>query len=373
MKIHQDCLYFRSSLPCFFHKEEGVCCEDCKYYSSIAFKILVIKLEAPGDVLRTTCILPPLKEKYPNSHIAWIAREDSHELFKNNPYIDCLLFPSFSSYLKLKLERYNLILSLDSSFLGSQIATLSQGEEKLGFGYSSSGYVYPFNKEAEEWYEMGLFDFLKKKNKRTYQEIILDVCRLNPKNQKIIFNQDDEERAFCSSFSKKHNLKGIVIGLNTGGGRRWKNKRWTIDGFVSLISLIKENIKDSSVLLLGGPEEKEINKVILEKSKYKIIDTGCNNTIREFGALISLCDVIVTGDTLGLHIACALEKKVVALFGPTSYNEIDLYNRGKKLYSDVDCLCCYKNDCRVSPNCMELIKPPYVFLAIKELVIPRIN
>lgn len=363
MKIHQDCLYFKSFIPCSFHKEEGVHCEDCKHYLPISFKILVVKLDAPGDVLRTTSILPPLKEKYPNSHITWIAKENSHELFKNNPYIDCLFPASFSSYLKLKLEKYNLVLSLDSSPLGSQIATLAQGEEKLGFGYSPSGFVYPFNKEAEEWYEMGLFDNIKKKNERTYQEIVLDICRLNPKNQKIIFNLSDEER----SHLKKYNLEGIVIGLNTGGGRRWKNKKWTIEGFVSLISLIKENIENSSILLLGGPQEKERNRTILEKSKYKIIDTGCDNTMREFGALISLCDIIVTGDTLALHIACGLEKKVVALFGPTSYNEIDLYGRGKKIYPKIDCLCCYKNDCDVSPNCMELIKPEDVFSALTSL------
>ncbi len=354
-------------MPCSFHKKEGVCCPICKYYSPISFKILIVKLDAPGDVLRTTCILSGLSEKYPNSHITWTTQRNSFELFKNNPYIDCLLDVCFSSYLKLQLETYDLVLSLDSSPLSAQIATFAKGGEKLGFGYSPKGFVYPFNEEAEIWYKIGLFDFLKKANKKTYQEIILNICRLKPKRYEIVFRLDEKEKEFASLFAKKNNLSGLIIGLNTGGGSKWKNKKWTEEGFLYLISLIKENIKDSEILLLGGPQEKERNKALLEKSRCPIIDTGCDNTIREFGALVNLCDIVVTGDTLALHIAIALEKRVVALFGPTSFNEIDLYNRGKKVYSNLDCLCCYRKDCNISPNCMELIKPEDVFDAILSL------
>jgi heptosyltransferase-2 len=103
---------------------------------------------------------------------------------------------------------------------------------------------------------------------------------------------------------------------------------------------------------------------LLEQTSGRVIDTGCDNTIRRFGALLSLCQLVVTGDTLALHLALGLGKKVVALFGTTSSVEIDLYGRGKKVYPDIDCLGCYKKDCQVSPNCMELIKPTQVLEAI---------
>ncbi|MEW6103142.1 MAG: glycosyltransferase family 9 protein [bacterium] len=365
--IKQDCRYFKGDIPCFFHKEQGVHCKTCKHYSPIKFKILIIKLDAPGDVLRTTCILQGLKEKYPNSYITWITKRNSFELFKNNHYIDCLLDVSLLSYIKLKSEGYDVLLSLDSSPLGAQIATLACAKEKLGFGYDNKGFVYPFNKEAEEWYEMGIFDDVKRANSRTYQEIILDICKLKPYSYEIIFSLERQEREFALSFAKKNNLSGLIIGLNTGAGGRWKNKKWTRDGFIGLINLIEKNIENSKILLLGGLKEVERNRYLKEMCP-NVIDTGCDNTIREFGALVSLCDILITGDTLCLHIACALEKKIVALFGPTSYNEIDLYNRGKKVYPKIDCLCCYKNDCNVSPNCMELIKPDDVFLEILSLI-----
>ncbi len=104
------------------------------------------------------------------------------------------------------------------------------------------------------------------------------------------------------------------------------------------------------------------------EKESSLIDTGCHNTLREFGALLDLCDILVTGDTLALHIGVALKKKVIALFGPTSYEEIDLYDRGNKVYADIDCLCCYRPTCDISPSCMEMITPQQVFGAVKDII-----
>jgi heptosyltransferase-2 len=110
------------------------------------------------------------------------------------------------------------------------------------------------------------------------------------------------------------------------------------------------------------------NKEIMEGSKVPLIDTGHKNTPREFLSLLNLCDLVVTGDTLAMHAAVALKKKVIALFGPTSSSEIELYGRGKKIIPDMDCLCCYKETCDKHPNCMENISPDTVFQAVKELL-----
>jgi heptosyltransferase-2 len=53
----------------------------------VAKKIIVIKLGAMGDVVRTICILPVLKKKYPDSEIYWITRKESVEIIEGNPYI----------------------------------------------------------------------------------------------------------------------------------------------------------------------------------------------------------------------------------------------------------------------------------------------
>jgi heptosyltransferase-2 len=125
---------------------------------------------------------------------------------------------------------------------------------------------------------------------------------------------------------------------------------------------------DGEILLLGGPAEAEINREIMKQPGVDAVDTGCLNPPRSFAALVNLCDVVVTGDTLALHIGLALHKRMVVLFGPTSTTEIDLYDQGTKIAADMDCLCCYRQLCDQSPNCMESIPVESVHGAVEEQI-----
>jgi heptosyltransferase-2 len=75
---------------------------------------------------------------------------------------------------------------------------------------------------------------------------------------------------------------------------------------------------------------------------------------------------VVTGDTLALHVALGLEKRVVALFGPTSAAEIDLYGLGSKVVAPLDCVCCYNPVCDRSPSCMDSIGAERVYEQVVE-------
>ncbi len=88
----------------------------------------------------------------------------------------------------------------------------------------------------------------------------------------------------------------------------------------------------------------------------------------EFAAIVDMCDLIVTADTLALHIATALDKKIVALFGPTSANEIELYGQGIKLSSKEGCNCYYRKYCSQEISCMEKITSEMVFEAINSIL-----
>jgi heptosyltransferase-2 len=145
-----------------------------------------------------------------------------------------------------------------------------------------------------------------------------------------------------------------VIGLNTGAGGRWPLKQWREDGYVDLVSRIARR-EDVQFLLLGGPAEQDRNDRLKRASPVPLLDPGCDNTVRHFAALLGHCDVAVTGDTLAMHLALALGKRTVVLFGPTSAAEIELYGLGEKVVPDMTCLSCYKNSCDFVPNCMDLI------------------
>lgn len=374
MLLRDDCRHFIGDRPCRPHKQEGVHCADCRHYETAGDSILIIKLDALGDVLRTTCILDALHTAHPGARIEWLTMEGAMPLFDGNPLLHRVHgFPG-SAWVALQTQRYQLVINLDNAPLSSQLATLARGERKLGYGCDPAGRVFPFNPEAREWYEMGLFDDVKRRNTKTYQQIALEICGLPAERRDLHLYLSDAERAWAAARGRAWGLRGgvPVIGLNTGSSDRWSHKRWTEDGFVALIDRLRvhgaEAGAEPHVLLLGGPQETQRNASIARRVQCPVIDTGGHNTLREFFALIDLCDLMVTGDTLAMHAASALGKKVVALFGPTSVAEIDLYGRGLKLASDAPCVGGYRTQCDVMPTCMERISPAMVHDAVRELM-----
>jgi heptosyltransferase-2 len=158
-----------------------------------------------------------------------------------------------------------------------------------------------------------------------------------------------------------------VVGINTGGGGRWQFKRWTAEGFVRLARELDRRL-GARIVLLGGPAEADFNRSLLDALDGIAVDAGSANPLRHFAALIACCDVLVTGDSLALHLALAAKTRVVALFGPTSAAEIDLYDLGEKLFSDLDCLCCYRQQCDRKPNCMDRLSVDGVYRAVSRQI-----
>ena len=77
---------------------------------------------------------------------------------------------------------------------------------------------------------------------------------------------------------------------------------------------------------------------------------------------------MVSGDTIAMHIAIALRKLVVAIFGPTCAQEIELYGRGRKIVSKLECSPCYKRECNKEINCMSTISLDEVYHAVLDLL-----
>ena len=94
---------------------------------------------------------------------------------------------------------------------------------------------------------------------------------------------------------------------------KWPSKGWPLSKWQELIE--KLGSKKYNLLLLGGPEEVAIIKQLKKEFNF-LVDTGCDNSLLEFAAIVDLCDLVITSDTLALHIATALDKKIIALFGP---------------------------------------------------------
>jgi heptosyltransferase-2 len=226
--------------------------------------------------------------------------------------------------------------------------------------------VQPTNEAAARWFEAGLFDDVKRQGTETYQDRMADILGLRGRPHRYVFELTDEEKAQAASHLASIGLPAgaPIIGLNTGAGGRWPLKQWREDGYVELIRRLSA-FTDARVLLLGGPTEEERNERLKALSPVRLFDPGCRNTVRHFAALLNHCDLVVTGDTLAMHLSLALRKRTVVLFGPTSAAEIDLYGLGEKVVPDMTCLSCYKTACDYAPNCMDLISVDMVEGAVR--------
>ena len=115
-------------------------------------------------------------------------------------------------------------------------------------------------------------------------------------------------------------------------------------------------------------EEVERNTRIAAHSRHAVIDTGTDNPIREFAGIAGNCDLIITGDTLAMHIAIGLKIPVVVILGSTCPQEIELYSRGTKVISNFDCSPCYLSTCTKEVTCMDAISANDVFAAASPLL-----
>jgi len=362
-----DCAYFKGDRPCKFHKEVGIKCDECNYYKPIRNKILIIKLDAIGDVLRTTSILSPIRKKYPDAFITWCTKSNATPLFINNDFVNEVITFEEDALFRINAEEYDIVINLDTSKISSSIASLAKGKTKVGFVLNKKGYVEATSRAANKWLEMSAFDDIKKENKQTHQEIMFEILELGrTKIAKPILNLSDADLKKGNSLAEKWNLHKelTTIGLNVGVGTKWPNKGWPTNKWVELIESL--NTKNYKLLLLGGYDEKELMAELCSKYNF-LVDTGYNNSLGEFATIVNQCDLMITADSLALHIGTALEKKIIALFGPTSINEINLFGRGVKVTAPDSCKCYYNRYCTEEVSCMEKITSGMVMKAVSEI------
>ncbi len=107
-----DCRRFTGYKPCFPGK---VCAPDCVDFDPIGTKILIVNLDAMGNVLVTTSILAAIKRKYPTSHISWITLKNAAPLLINNPLIDEIYLWEPESRLILQHMTFDVALNVDKS------------------------------------------------------------------------------------------------------------------------------------------------------------------------------------------------------------------------------------------------------------------
>lgn len=369
MILRPDCRHFPGDRPCLPHKNHGIHCDACTQFEPTSQRILIIKLDAVGDVLRTTCILQGLKERHPHSQITWVTQKESVPIFYGNKMVERVLaYDSMECTAALAVEKFDLLINLDAAPKSALLASYAGAKTKLGYGVNEQGKVFCWNREAETWLEMGAFDDIKRRNTRSYQQLMLEICGLKPLQYEIQVTLTESELLEADGFRRRNGIsEGIpVIGLNTGAGSRWEMKKWTFEGYRSLIRRIIDGTP-YQIVLYGAGLERERNLELAKGHTQRVTIADTEKSLRQFFALLDISDVVVTGDTLALHAATALQKRVIAIFGPTSAPEIETYNRVRKVVSDtMECKCYYRPVCDQEVNCMNTIPAERIFAMVQE-------
>jgi len=356
-----DCRNFTGYRPC---RPATRCYEKCVDPAPFGTRILIINLDAMGNVLVTTSILAPLKRRYPVSHISWITLPNAAPLLDHVPGIDRVYHWDAESWLILQQLRFDLVLNVDKSRRSGALAGALTADEKRGFGINQNGAIIPLNPEAEENYLMGLDDEWKfRRNMKTVPQLLCEQFRLEYRRDPYGVTLSPEEQAYCDAYAREHGLRAaggnrgsqLVVGFNTGCSELYPNKKLTVDQHVALIERLSamEGVK---LLLLGGPEDTLRNAEIARRSGSRVLNTPTTEGVRRGLCYVNLCDVVVSGDSFGMHAAIGLGKYVIVWFGVSCWTEIDLFDRGIKLIPEgLACSPCWKRECPFNVECRSMV------------------
>ena len=234
--IAYNCRYFRGDRPCVWHKKEGSLCE-CKYYEPVHGSLLIIKLDAMGDVLRTTCLLPVIAKTWQGMRLSWVTRPESVPLLEHNPYVTEVIPYGTEALLHVLSQTFDRVINLDAGKTSAALATMARAKEKVGYTLHDDGYVVATNAAAAEWLRMGTFDDLKRANQRTYQEIMCSILGLPSQGMAYVLELTESEKQAGRGHLRKLglDLNKTVVGIHTGGGGRWRLKQWHEERFIALI------------------------------------------------------------------------------------------------------------------------------------------
>jgi len=327
--ILTDCRYFKGFKPCWPHKKFGQRCLGCKHYRPTRTRVLLIKLAAMGDVVRTASLLGPIRAKYGSDcHITWLTSDEGFQILRRIKGIDKLIPYNGKSQVSIMVMKFQAVICLDKEPESTAIAVAVEAEERYGFGMDQYGNTAAMSDSAREAFQLGIDDEAKTLSCLTYQQL----CA------KMIGVEEPDDYPFFTGFKAKEEIG--KVGLNYMAGDRFF-KKWK--GWEKLAELLKER---------GYKPE-------MQEQRRSIMD---------YVGWVASCSCVVTMDSFGMHLGIALRRRVVTIFGSTPADDIDMYGRGVKLVPDSDCLGCYRKKCFRDTPCYELITPEQVADAVVEIM-----
>ncbi len=336
--------------------------------STAPLKILILKPSSLGDVVQALPVLRLIKRSFPASEIYWWIDSNLASLLEDDADLSGIIrfdrqqWAAPTHWLEIwrgirwmRAQSFDWVIDLQSLARSGTFAWLANGSLTIGLdepregarGYYDVAVRRPsLHAHAVDWY-LALLSFLGVPVDWNFEWLPARAEVVEAVRQKWPVG----------------NGRWIIL----QPGARWLNKRWPVDCFAELTRCLAAADADLRFAILGGQEDRPLGKVIAATAPQRCLDLTGNITLPEMVEWIRLSQLMVTNDTGPMHVAAALAKPVVSLFGPTSPRRTGPYAQIEHcLQLDLPCVPCLKAYCTyVKPlECLRALPPSAVFNAV---------
>jgi heptosyltransferase-2 len=216
----------------------------------------------------------------------------------STPFIQRPLVYDLSMTMQLREERFDTIINLEKVPGLCVLADKISATRRYGFSYNPHDQIIEgYDHSALALSTIAEKDAYGQIDNGCWSQLLYRIVGATWQGEEYCFKRPDYGESFG-------------VGFNFRVGSKWPEKAWPEECWSELRDLIKENGPPSAIS--WQPKE--------------VLDD-----LRKYFDWVNSCRLIITNDSLGLHLAIALKKKVVALFGPSNPNEVHMYGRGMKL------------------------------------------
>ncbi len=311
-------------------------------------KVLIIKLGALGDVINTFPLVINVKQEL-HAQIHWLVAPLSFPIVNEHESVDrAIIFDrqtlgrSLKNTIKqIRQTEYDIVFDLQRVLKSGLFAMAARGKRRIGFDKrrcKEMSWLFPFERIASCDPDAHMLT--------QYMEF---AKHLEIEHDKIAWNIPWQGESFSNL--EKDNYVVLNIGATKPANR------WSSHCFARLSDMIDKKT-DCKVVITGGPEDKESAQLIKNRACCKIIDLCGQTSLKELVQVVDNAQCVISCDTGPMHLATALQTKLIALFGPSDPRRTGPY-RGVVIQKQVFCSPCNKKKCK-DPICMDNIKPEHV-------------
>ncbi|WP_154499797.1 lipopolysaccharide heptosyltransferase I [Helicobacter pylori] len=296
-------------------------------------KIAIVRLSALGDIIVSAVFLALIKERFTNAQIEWFVDERFGAILEHSPYIDKLHpialkstlttfnpLKIFKLFKSLRAYEYDIVIDMQGLVKSALITQMLKAPKKVGFDYASareglSAFFYS-QKVSIAYNEPVLkrnFTLLSHALNLPQKENLKEISEGLSSRSKVFSYQDSPK---VDALNLNRNKPKILFVLETSK----INKTYPIERFKEL-ALMLENFQ---ICLLWHADETKANAL------YHTLKNQCDAlllpklTLNEVKALLFKMDLIIGGDTGITHLAWALQKPSITLYGNTPMERFKL-------------------------------------------------